>query len=144
MARSALPPNERQAAWSGQDARIRTAKLVAAGELGEEGWPWPYLVFEYIPGISLGEVFEQVTLEDRLRAARELGETVRRIHALALEGSPVFPNTHQPYQRFLEQQRAGVEARHREWGSLPRAWSSRSTAFSPRPKRWSTTLARRT
>ncbi len=104
---------------AGQDARIRTAKLVAAGELGEEGWPWPYLVFEYIPGISLGEVFEQVTLEDRLLAARELGETVRRIHALVLEGSPVFPNTHQPYQRFLEQQRAGVEARHREWDSLP-------------------------
>ncbi len=107
---------------TGLDPDIRTARMVAAGQLKEDNkrdWPWPYLIFDYIPGTSIGEVMEQVSLQDRLRAARELGVTVRRIHTLPLQGSPVFPNSHVPYLRFLEQQLAGVAERQREWGSLP-------------------------
>ncbi len=113
------------------DPNIKIARMVAAGqqlapseplsstEHDGAGWPWPYLIFEYIPGVSIGEVIGQVSLPDRLRAARELGDTVRRIHALPLQGSPVFPNSKAPYLCFLEQQRAGVVERQRAWGSLP-------------------------
>ncbi|RPJ51919.1 MAG: aminoglycoside phosphotransferase family protein [Chloroflexi bacterium] len=109
----------------GQDPLIRTAKLaaegtlLAGGELSERDWPWPYLVFEYIQGTSLGEVLDQVALEDRLRAAREMGDTIRRIHSLRLAGSEVFPASSEPYLRLLERQRVGVAERQREWGNLP-------------------------
>lgn len=115
----------------GQDPRIRTAGLVATGELGGEGWPWPYLVFDYIQGVSLGEVFEQIAPEDRLRAARELGDTVRRIHALPLQGSTVFPNSFETYLRFLEDQRVEVAARHYQWSSLPAHLVAQIDAFLP-------------
>ncbi len=116
---------------AGQDPNIPVARLAAAGELGTEGWPWPYLVFEYVPGISIGKVFDQVSLEDRLQAARVLGETVRCIHTLPLDGSPVFPNAHESYLRFLEQQRIGAAARQREWGSLPPGLIDQIDGFLP-------------
>jgi hygromycin-B 7''-O-kinase len=76
----------------------------------------------------------QVPLQNRLRAARELGDTVRRIHALPLQGSPVFPNSHAPYLRFLEQQRAGVVERQRAWGSLPSHLLAGIDEFIPPPE----------
>jgi hygromycin-B 7''-O-kinase len=127
----------------GQDPFIQTAALAASsalsdasdpgdeGALGETDWPWPYLVFEYIQGISIGEVFGQVSFEDRVHAARELGDTVRRIHALPLAGSPVFPDSQDAYQHFLEQQRVGVVGRQREWGSLPESLVEQIDDFLP-------------
>lgn len=109
----------------GLDPLTRTAKLAAEGDLlagdklDENEWRWPYLVFEFIQGTSLGEVRDQVSFDDQLRLARELGDTIRRIHGLPLEGSPVFPASHEPYQRMIEGQRAGVVKRQREWGILP-------------------------
>ncbi len=131
---------------AGLDPEIRTTRMAAAGELlahrkllvsmedNERNWPWPYLIFDYIPGVSMGEVMEQVSLQDRLRAARELGDTARRIHALPLQGSPVFPNSHAPYLRFLEQQRAGVAERQRAWGSLPPRLVAGIDEFIPSPR----------
>jgi hygromycin-B 7''-O-kinase len=113
------------------DPAIRTARLVASGELGESDWPWPYLIFEHIRGASIGEVWDRVSFGDRQRAAREMGDTVRRIHALPLEGSPVFPNSYESYLRFLEQQRAGVVERQRRWGHLPGHLVDQIDAFLP-------------
>lgn len=121
---------------AGLDGAIRTAKLAAWGELGTGvtcpgEWPWPYLIFEYVRGVSIGEVMDRLTREDRLQAARDLGETVRRLHALPLEGSPVFPNDHGAYLRFLEGQRAGLAGRLREWGSLPKRLIDQVEDFMP-------------
>jgi hygromycin-B 7''-O-kinase len=100
------------------DPAIRTAQVAASGALGGEGWPWPYLVFDYIPAVSLGNQIEQVSTAGLLEIAVEMGETARRLHALPLDGSPVFPNDHNTYQAFLIKQRAACTAKQREWGTL--------------------------
>lgn len=100
------------------DPCIHAARMAASGALGTPGWPWPYLIFEFIPGVSIGEAFEALSLRERLRAARDLGAMVRRLHSLPLADSTLFPGAHQPYAQFLEAQRAGVVERQRAWGSL--------------------------
>lgn len=102
-----------------RDPAIYTARLVASGELGSPDWPWPYLVFNFIPGVSIGEVLDQLSFADRLRAASDLAEIVRRIHALTLEDSAVFPNSFDSYLDFLHQQRARCVENHRQWDSFP-------------------------
>jgi len=119
---------------AGLDPHIRVARLAAEGELGEGAWPWPYLIFEYIPGASIGEVMHQLSFADMLQAARDLGETVRRLHGLPLGGSTVFPNSHAAHLRFLETQRAGAAERHRQWGCLPERLTGQIDDFIPLPE----------
>lgn len=117
------------------DPTIPTAQIYAAGELGGPGWPWPYLVFTYIPGKSLGEQIEQVSAADRLRIAREMGELVRRLHALPLTGSPVFPDHYTDYLGFLAAQRAACQNNHRGWGTLPARLLAQLERFIPDPEK---------
>jgi hygromycin-B 7''-O-kinase len=116
---------------AGGDPQIRTARLVAQGELGEGSWPWPYLVFEYIPAGSIGEVMPHLVFAERLRAARDLGEMIRRLHALPLESSTVFPNNHTAHLHLLEAQRVGAAERHQQWGCLPRRLTEQIASFLP-------------
>jgi hygromycin-B 7''-O-kinase len=116
----------------GDDLDIPTARVRASGELAPgEDWPWPYLVFDFIPGKSIGEQFEQVSPADLLRVARELGAAARRLHAIPLGNSTVFPNSHREYRALLEAQRAGCSDRHQGWGSLPRHLISQIDDFLP-------------
>jgi hypothetical protein len=103
------------------DPLIPVPAILASGSLFSEGdgWPWPYLVFQYIPGVSFGEVYDQVPLHEKLAVARQMGETARRIHRLPLTGSGVFPAGWHAYLSFLQAQRAACVANHRQWGSLP-------------------------
>lgn len=96
--------------------------LVATGSLLEKGqpWRWPYLVFEYVPGISIGEVSEQISFEDRLALARQLGEITRQMHCLPIESIRLSAGQGwQPYLEFLEAQRSICVSNHRKWNSLP-------------------------
>lgn len=111
--------------------QIGFARLLASGALGGEGWPWPYLIFAYVPGASIGTVRGQLTAGDRLQTARALGHSLRRLHALPLEDTPLFPNDHQPTLRFLQDQREGLAARQRAWGSLPRRLIDQIDDFLP-------------
>ncbi len=103
------------------DPSIPAPAILASGNLFAEpgGWPWPYLIYEFIPGVSFGEVYEQAPLDEKLALARNLGEVVRRIHRLPLAGSGVFPFTWDAYLSFLRAQRLACAANHRGWGSLP-------------------------
>jgi hygromycin-B 7''-O-kinase len=101
------------------DPLIFTPKLMASGQLFETpaDWPWPYLIFEYLPGMSIGEVYENVSLDDKLTVARALGEFTRRLHQLPL--GDYFPPTWEEYASFLRAQRAHCRAAHQNWGTLP-------------------------
>src|SRR5262245_31491658 len=93
--------------------------LIAAGDLFDraEGWPWPYIVTQAIPGLSLGE--SEVSYADRLALATWLGPVVHRIHTLPLDkAGPLRPNW-DDFAAFLAGQRAAASANHAGWGRLP-------------------------
>jgi hygromycin-B 7''-O-kinase len=113
------------------DPAIPAAQVLAHGHLRGENWPWPYLVYPFLPGASVGELADQVSAEDWLRIAEELGHMVKRLHALPLEGSPVFPGDLAAYTRFLETQRAACVSNQRKWGTLPEPLIKQIEAFLP-------------
>jgi hygromycin-B 7''-O-kinase len=93
--------------------------LIVAGDLFDlaGGWPWPYIVTQAIPGLSLGE--SQVSYADRLALAAWLGPVVRRIHALPLDEAGPLRRTWGDFAAFLAAQRAAAAATHARWGRLP-------------------------
>ena len=103
------------------DLTIRVPAILHFGNLFEADsvWSWPYLIFEYINGISIGEVYEQVSLEDKLSLARTLGEATRQLQHLPLERAPLFHAGWDGNIRFLQNQRKHCLANHREWQSVP-------------------------
>lgn len=116
-----------------QDRMIPAPPVIAAGQLFEaaEGWHWPYLIFEYIPGVSLGEVYDRVSLEDRLLLARELGGVVQSLHKLAIQDSPLFPPTWEGYRYFLADRYRSCQADHLGWGTLPKRLVRQIDDFLP-------------
>ncbi len=103
-----------------QDPIIRAAQFIASGELTSSGWHWPYLIFDYIPGDSIGLVIDRLSDTARAQVAREVGEMVRHLHDLPLPvGSPVFPDDPLAYRQFLEAQRGVCAQNQRKWQSLP-------------------------
>ena len=100
---------------------IPTPELLASGHLDLPGvdWPWPYLVFAFIPGVSLGEIRGQVGFADEMRLAREMGEWVRELHGMAIPPEGPFAQDWEAYLGLLDGQRAGCADRQREWGTLP-------------------------
>lgn len=113
------------------DPAIPAVRLVASGELGKGQWPWPYLIFDLIQGVSIGQVMDQVCLVDRLRVAREMGSLASRLHRLSLADQVFFPNHWSDYRSFLAQQRQGCVQNHRLWGTLPLHLVNQIEAFLP-------------
>jgi hygromycin-B 7''-O-kinase len=103
------------------DLAIRAPTLLYSGSLLEDDltWGWPYLIFEYLPGIGIGEVYEQVSFEDKLALASALGMVTRQMQRLSLDGAPLFRAGLDAYARFFHNQRAKCLANHRQWQSLP-------------------------
>lgn len=103
---------------------LPSPSLLASGFLFEplKDWPWPYLVFEYLPGLSMGEVYQQVRLVDRFVVARQMGDWVRRLHALPLAAGGYFAISWDAYRAFLEKQHSTCVVNHCQWGSLPLEW----------------------
>ena len=112
-------------------AEIGTARVIAEGELGGRGWPWPYLIFELIQGVCIGEVFERLPIKERLRVAREMGTAARALHRVGLEGQEVFPNGWGPYLEMLEGRRQACVQNHRGWGTLPAHLVNQIDAYLP-------------
>lgn len=103
------------------DPAIPAPPILASGELlpGARDWAWPYLIYAYVPGVSIGEVYGRVRADDRIALARELGEITRRVHALPVAGATLWPADWERYGALLEAQRPGCRARQAEWQSMP-------------------------
>jgi hygromycin-B 7''-O-kinase len=86
--------------------------ILAEGNLFESlnGWNWPYLVFEFVPGVSIGKVYEQVSFDDKLQLAGWMGELTRRLHQVPLVGSTIFQPAWDEFFDLLRTQRAAYQA----------------------------------
>ncbi len=95
--------------------------VLASGELFPipQDWPWPYFVMQLIRGVSIGEVYAQVSLADKLSMAQQMAEIARRLHGIPLTGSTFFKADWADFRRFLEQQRNNLAVNHAEWQALP-------------------------
>jgi hygromycin-B 7''-O-kinase len=95
--------------------------ITAAGQLflSGPGWPWPYLVFPYVPGESIGEVYPHVRQEDKLALAGWMAGITLRMHTARLPVSEIFQPTWAPFIDLLEQQRRAIRQSFEEWGCLP-------------------------
>jgi hygromycin-B 7''-O-kinase len=103
------------------DLPLPTPGILYTGTLyeGNVAWNWPYLIFEYIHGQSIGEVYQQVSFDDKLMLACRLGETTRQIQRVFLDGAAFFHAGREAYLLFLQSQREHCRARHAGWRSLP-------------------------
>ncbi|GAP08307.1 MAG TPA: hypothetical protein DEQ80_05725 [Anaerolinea thermolimosa] len=100
---------------------LPTPALLASGALEPPGadWHWPYLIFELLPGVSLGEVWAAISHAERLSIARQMGAWLRALHSLPLPAEGAFETDWGAYLHFLDGQRKGCAGRQRAWGTLP-------------------------
>lgn len=121
-------------------------ELIAEGFLfaSSSEWPWPYLIFAFLPGASIGGVYSQVKDEDKFDLAHDLGRWIKYLHAINPLTTPIhLPDENQtsfhlplpsqliPYPAFLEQRRQQCAADHRAWGALPAHLIEQIDAFLP-------------
>lgn len=67
------------------DPEIAAPRLLAEGRLFDDAdAPWPYLITSRMPGVALR--FAQLSAEQRLSMAKEMGPQIRRLHALDPSG----------------------------------------------------------
>jgi len=96
---------------------------------GETDWPWPYLIYEFLPGVSLGEVYPLIAFDDHLALAHDLGKLARRLHRLPLDDSPLFRPTWDAYLEYMRSQAGRCVENHRRWGLLPERLVGQIEAF---------------
>jgi hypothetical protein len=104
--------------------------LIATGELFDPagGWPWPYLVTQAIPGLSVGE--SPVGEAELLALAGWLGPPVRRLHRLPLDGAEPLRPTWDSFMAFLTHQRAIITPNQAGWG-LPAHFVAQLETYLP-------------
>jgi hypothetical protein len=93
--------------------------LLAHGEIKSVlNTPWYYLIFECIPGISIGQVLEDISYPQKLQLASWLGKAVRSLHQTTItqECVSVLPQQ----SEILANNRLNCVSRHQEWQSLPK------------------------
>lgn len=95
--------------------------LLNCGKLSDDDptLVWHYLIFEYIPGNSIGEIYEQVCFDDKIALARNLGEATRQMIRLPLDHAPIFRSGLEDFTFFLHTQRDRCLTNHLQWHSLP-------------------------
>jgi len=116
-----------------QASDLPVPRLLGEGVLfpDDAGWRWPYLVMTPVPGISLGEGQNELTLEDRLCLAREMGALARRFHALPILGSGPLRPGWEAFLCFLREQRTKLVRQHTEWGLLTPTMMRDMEAYVP-------------
>ena len=88
---------------------------------------WPYLIMDRLPGTPLAEVWGQVAEPERRRLCRQIGEAMRSLHELPIDG--LEPLT-RDWNRFMAERVENAAAHHRE-KKTPAHWCDRILAFLP-------------
>ena len=111
--------------------QIPLPKLVTHGQLleGGRGWSWPYLIFEYLAGVSIGVAWEQLTVAMKQDVAAQLGRTIKLLHSIPLTIDPYYPGDWQAFKRFLERQRYTCGKRLRAAGGIPEHLLNQTNSF---------------
>lgn len=69
---------------------VPAARLMASGVLEKEPG-WMYLVFEYVPGVSIGEVYTRIPFEEKLSFVCWLGAWLPQMHRIEARDGTVLP-----------------------------------------------------
>ncbi len=95
--------------------------LVAQGKLfeGDSHWNWPYLIFDYLDGISIGEAWDDLSLMERQEVSSEIGHMIGALHSIALGENGFFDPNWDAFRNFLETQQANLLDSMKNSGRLP-------------------------
>jgi hypothetical protein len=105
-----------------QSLPIHSPVIVSGGQLEPD---WKYLIFEHISGVSIGQVSDQLSVEDWSAVAGEVGEYLSQLHRIrSFPGMAALPKTGaipswESYVAFLRQQRTDCTSNHTAWNDLP-------------------------
>jgi hygromycin-B 7''-O-kinase len=103
-----------------QPLPIPSPSILAEGKLEAV---WKYLVFEYVAGVSIGQVREKLTKGDLFRVAHLMGESMHCLHTFTSTAHPGHPTAIKPdistFAIFLENQRTRCVVNHKAWNDLP-------------------------
>lgn len=116
---------------------VPTPEIVAAGTLDD----WHYIVMTRLAGVTLLDLWPNLSAADRARVAAASGALLAAIHALDVPGELNALNAPEGWPQFIEQQLASVVARNSGMGiaeswiaQLPEFMASHATALRA-PKR---------
>jgi hygromycin-B 7''-O-kinase len=106
-------------------------ELLAEGALEPPGadWHWPYLIYAFVEGVSIGEVYEQVSFEEKLRLTRRMAEYTRALHRLPIPPGGPFTLDFSSYLRGLESRLPGRTENHAAWKTIPARLHAKIPAF---------------
>jgi hygromycin-B 7''-O-kinase len=109
---------------------IPSPAILAEGQLNPD---WSYLLFEHVPGVSIGQLRSRLIQDDLLAIAHQVGEFLNCLYALPLDSlatsSPLLQPTWDGYARFLHQQGLNCLANHQAWEDLPEHLLSQIESF---------------
>lgn len=82
--------------------------------IAEDQIDWPYLIMGWCEGDTIGDVFDELSADDRLKIGAELGQMIRVIHDSKLDKCTSFPakpaDQHRQWQAFLQKRQAAFIA----------------------------------
>jgi hygromycin-B 7''-O-kinase len=105
-------------------AGLPVPRLLAAGQLGGAGWPWPYCVMSALPGRPLDEM-----TGDRAQVAVALGRFLRAMHELRPAESGPFAAG-----GFLAGRLDACVAGHRAADRVPARWVDEMPGYLDRAR----------
>jgi hygromycin-B 7''-O-kinase len=103
-----------------------TPRLLAQGDL-ESSATWPYLVFEFIPGVRIAEKMPQCSRHEKMKFAFQLGEQVNALHQIPVPETLAHAIPSQ--QNLYRQAKAACVQNHRRQGALPEHLIQQIPAF---------------
>ena len=100
---------------------------------------WRFLVFEYIPGVSIGQIRQQLSQQVLKSVAQSMGRFMHTLHLVTttemptLVGDPPVRNW-DSFVSFLQRQRADCLSNHQQWHNLPAHLLGQLPDFILRPE----------